>query len=182
MHDCRSARPSVSHAPDLGVRAFSPHWPRSRHEIPAGGSVRLSCGPGIGGAYGRCFGPILPLHPELLLGSGPVPLGAPFGSPLSLPDGVGPKAHLALPFHVYIRVHVVTPQAAFLVCSLAAGAADRTIAPKQPPARAPWATVPKGKRPTVVRRPFGFSGRRGLALGAEGDAYAPRTPRAGELA
>ena len=43
-------------------------------------------------------------------------------------------------------------------------------------------TISKGKRPAVMRRPFGFSGRRGLAPGAEGGAYAPRTPRAGELA
>src|SRR4051794_40029297 len=70
-------------------------------------------GPGLGarGAHGTRggpgrlddghLGPARLFRPELLLGLGPVPLGATLGLPLAFPDRVGPGAHLVLPFLVH---------------------------------------------------------------------------------
>ena len=113
------------------------------------GVLRLGLGLGAGrlaglpgGPYrfdGGRLRPVPPLGPQLRLGPGPVPLGAALGSPLALPDRVGPLADPVLAGR--------RPSPLPLVADLATRSRRAAAIPRAPRRRRARAGVPSGASP-----------------------------------
>ena len=123
-----------------------------------------------------------PSTPEPLLSPDPVPLGAPFGPPLLLPDGVGPEGGTPGP---PVPCPYPCPYRNSSSCFPGLSPGSRRKPHDRPQATASPSAMgdcPQGEAAGGRARALGFVGWRGRPRVAEGDAYAPRTSGAGELA